>query len=120
MCSEPWVKDRNSVAIWIELLFRWHKVSKIFALVFVPIADRPALHHEILQHSRILLFRFLQPERKPEPSFVCHLAVGIGLCHRAAFQQKRTPSAVPPRRCFQLPVADMNQLMEISLACPFS
>src|SRR5207253_8989421 len=120
MCPKPLIEEQNCIAIWIELLFRGHEVSNIPTLVLVSIEDWSALHHEILKHSGVLLFRFLQPECKAQPFFSRHLSVRIGLCHRATVQQKRTPSAVPPRRCFQLLVSDRNQLMELSLACPFS
>src|SRR5260370_15344380 len=119
MRSEPFIQDRNAVSIWIEPLFGRHEVSSIFALVLVSIADRTALHHEIPKHSRILFFGFLQPKRKAQSLFSRHLSVGIGLCHRATVQQKRTPSAVPSRRCFQIPAPERNQLMKLSLACPF-
>ena len=70
------------------------------------------------EHPCVLLLGLLQPEGKPQPFFSRHLAVGIGLGDRATVQQNRTPRAVPPRRCFQLPVPDTNQLMKVSLACP--
>src|SRR5260370_5666407 len=119
MCAEPLIEDRNSIAIWIELLFRRHEVSNVLTLVLVSIEDWSALHHEILKESSVLLFRSLQQERKPQPLAGRHLSVRIGLCHRTTVQQERTPSAVPSRRCFQIPAPERNQLMKLSLACPF-
>src|SRR6266849_415179 len=119
MCSEPFSKDRNGIAIWIELLLRWHEVSNVHALVIVSIADGIALHHEFPKHSRILFFGFLQPECKAQPLFCRYLAVGICRRHGAAVYKKWTPSAVSSRRCLQLPVSGRNQLMELSLTRPF-
>src|SRR6266446_4065810 len=65
MCSKPFIKDRNSIAVWKELLFYRHESGNIFALVLIPIADRTSLHHEILQHFRVLFLRLLHPESKP-------------------------------------------------------
>src|SRR5258706_5399190 len=48
-----------------------------------------------------------------------HLAIEVCLCHWAALQQERAPSAVPPRRSLQFPVIDRNKLVKPLLACPF-
>src|SRR5487761_1339585 len=119
VCSEPFIEDRNRIAIWIEFLFHRHEVSQVLTLVPIAVANLPLFHHEILENPRVLLFRLLQPQGKSQSFFSRHLPVRICLCHRATVQQKRAPSAVSPWGDLQLPVARGNQFMELSLACPF-
>src|SRR6266478_492273 len=95
MCSEPFIKDRNGMAVWVELL----------------------LHREIFEHLGVLLFCFLEPEGKAEPPFSRHPGVGICLCHRAAIQEEGAPRALPPWGCLQF--AASIQPVEFSLACSF-
>src|SRR5712664_147606 len=117
MRSEPFIKDRNGIAIWIELLLHRHELSQVLSLVPVTVVDRSPFHYEILEYSGVLLFCFLQPEGKAEASFSRHPGVGICLCHRAAVQEKGAPSAVPPWGCLQF--AASIQPVELSLACSF-
>src|SRR6266446_4732385 len=117
MRSEPFIKDRNGIAIWIELLLHRHELSQVLSLVPVTVVDRSPFHHEILEYSGVLLFCFLEPDGKAEAPFSRHPGVGICVCHRAAVQQKGAPSAVPPWGC--LPFAASIQPVELSLARPF-
>src|SRR6266850_6110142 len=117
MCSEPFIKDRNGMAVWVELLLHRHELSQVLILVPVTVVDRPSFHKEIFEHLGVLLFCFQEPEGKAEASFSRHPGVGICLCHRTAIQEKRAPSAVPPWGCLQF--AASNQPMEFSLASSF-
>src|SRR6266478_1879539 len=117
MRSEPFIKDRNGIAIWIELLLHRHELSQLLSLVPVTVVDRSPFHHEILEYSGVLLFCFLEPDGKAEAPFSRHPGVGICVCHRAAVQQKGAPSALPPWGC--LPFAASIQPVELSLARPF-
>src|SRR5258708_36018409 len=117
MCSEPFIKDRNGIAIGIELLLHRHELSQVLILVPVTVVDRSPFHHEILEYSGVLLFCFLEPEGKAQASFSRHPGVGISLCHGTAIQQKGAPSAVPPWGCLQF--AASIQSVELSLARPF-
>src|SRR5713226_593925 len=92
MRSKPFIKDRNSIAIWIELLLHGHELSQVLILVPVTVMDRSPFHHEIFEHLSVLLFCFLEPEGKAEASFSRHPGVGICICHGAAVQQKGAPS----------------------------
>jgi len=89
-------------------------------LVPVAIANQPAFHHEVLEDLRVLLFCFLEPESKAESFFSGHLAVGICLCYRAAFQEKRAPGTVPAWGCLQFVLARGRQLVELPLPRSFS
>src|SRR5258708_33080495 len=117
MRSEPFIKDRNGIAIWIEPLPHRHELRQVLSLVPVTVVDRSPFHHEILEYSGVLLFCFLEPEGKAEAPFSRHPGVGICLCHRAAVQEKGAPSAVPPWGCLQF--AASIQPVELSLACSF-
>src|SRR6267143_1477925 len=105
MCCEPFIENGNAILIWIEPLFGWHEASNVLALVLVPIANRTMLYHEFFKHPCVLFLGLLQPQGKAQPLFRGHLSVGICLCHRAAVQQKRAPSAVPAWGDLQVPVA---------------
>src|SRR5882672_9534335 len=116
MRSEPFIKDRNGIAIWIELLLHRHELSQVLSLVPVTVVDRSPFHNEIFEQLAVLLFCFLEPEGKAEAPFSRHPSVGTCLCHRAAIQEKGAPSAVPPWGCLQF--AASIQPVEFSLACP--
>src|SRR5712692_7003806 len=117
MSAKPFIKDRNSIAIGIELLLYRHELSQVLILVPVTVVDRSPFHHEILEYSGVLLFCFLEPEGKAEAPFSRHPGVGICLCHGTAIQEKGAPGAVPPWECLQF--ATSIQPMELSLACSF-
>src|SRR6266849_3492332 len=117
VCSEPFIKDRNGIAIWIEFLLHRHELSQVLILVPVTVVDRSPFHHEIFENLGVLLFCFLEPEGKAEAPFSRHPGVGICVCHRAAIQEKGAPSAVLPWGCLQF--AASIQLVEFSLARPF-
>src|SRR5712664_4736358 len=117
MRSEPFIKDRNGITIWIELLLHRHELSQVLSLVPVTVMDRSPFPHEIFENLGVLFFCFLEPDGKAEPPFSRHPCVGICLCHRAAVQQKGAPSAVPPWGSLQF--AASIQPVELSLAGPF-
>src|SRR5579875_4210552 len=119
MCFEPLIENRNSIAVWIAFLFHRHEVSEVLTVVPVAVMDRPALHHEIFENLRVLLFGFLQPESKAEPLLSGHLAVGICFCYRAAVQQKRAPGAVFSWGCSEIPIPRGGELVELPLAGSF-
>ncbi len=62
--SEPFIKDRNGIPIWIELLLYGHKISHVFTLIPIAVLYRPAFDREILEHPRVVLLCFLEPEGK--------------------------------------------------------